>query len=149
MVPPDPGQHHVRGVLPLGRGQWRVLLRGKAGPLAGERPQHLDPLGVVLVGGGTGLANTTFRRNFPDITADLARQAAAHRHAPPPSRYDQLQETTVRLRQDNRQLREQLEQAAAVIQRITLESQRLREQLEAAGKVTAIASRTTRLQRRR
>jgi hypothetical protein len=91
-----------------------------------------------------GLANTTFRRNFPDIAADLARPAAAHRQAPPPSRYDQLQQAGARLRQDNRQLREQVEVAAAVIQRIRLENHRLREQLEAAGKVTAIASRTIR-----
>lgn len=92
-----------------------------------------------------GLANTTFRRNFPDIAAEIARQAAAHRQAPPPpSRYDQLQQADTRLRQDNRQLREQLELAAAVIQRITLENHRLREQLEAAAKVTAIGPGTIR-----
>jgi hypothetical protein len=98
---------------------------------------------VLALARRLGLANTTFRRNFPDIAAELARQAADRRQAPlPPSRYDQLQETSARLRQDNRQLREQLELAAAVIQRITLENQRLREQLEAANKVTAITSKT-------
>jgi hypothetical protein len=100
---------------------------------------------VLTLARRMGLANTTFRRNFPDIAADLARRAAAHRQAPPSaSRYDQLQETSARLRQDNRQLREQLQLAAAVIQRIALENQRFREQLEAAGKVTAIASRAIR-----
>ena len=92
-----------------------------------------------------GLANTTFRRNFPDIAAELAGQAAARQQTPPPpSRYDQLQQTSARLRQENRQLREQLELAAAVIQRITLENQRLRQELEAAGKVTPISSRAKR-----
>jgi integrase len=60
------------------------------------------------------------------------------RHTPPPpSRYDQAQQANARLRQDNRQLRDQLE-LAAVIQRITLENQRLRQQAEAAAKVTRI-----------
>jgi hypothetical protein len=40
--------------------------------------------------------------------------------------------------------RDQIELAAAVIQRITLENRRLREQLEDTAKVTAIAPRTTR-----
>jgi hypothetical protein len=48
------------------------------------------------------------------------------------------------LRHDNRQLRKQLDLAAAVIQRITLENQRLREQLEAAAKVTTITHATMR-----
>jgi hypothetical protein len=69
-----------------------------------------------------GLANTTFRRNFPDIAAELARQAAERRQTPPPSRYDQLQQTAAQLRQENRELRGQLELAYAVIQRITLEN---------------------------
>lgn len=100
---------------------------------------------VLTLARQLGLANTTFRRNFPDIAAEFARQAAAQQQAPPPpSRYDQLQETSTRLRQENRQLREQVELAAAVIQRIALENQRLREQLEAAANVTAIASKTVR-----
>jgi hypothetical protein len=86
------------------------------------------------------LANTTFRRNFPDIAAGLARQAAERRQTPPPpSRYDQLQQTTAQLRQENRELRGQLELAAAVIQRITLENQRLRQQAEAAANVTRLS----------
>jgi hypothetical protein len=88
------------------------------GPMAARSPRPLEGYARQL-----GLANTTFRRNFPDIAADLARQAAERRQTPPPtSRYDQLQETSARLRQENRQLRGQLELAAAVIQRITLEN---------------------------
>jgi hypothetical protein len=87
-----------------------------------------------------GLANTTFRRNFPDIAAELGRQAAGRRQTPPPpSRYDQLQQTTAQLRQENRELRGQLELAAAVIQRITLENQQLRQQAEAAANVTGLS----------
>ncbi len=87
-----------------------------------------------------GLANTTFRRNFPDIAAELARQTDERQQtSPPPSRYDQLQQTTAQLRQDNRELRGQLELAAAVIQRITLENQRLRQQAEAAANVTRLS----------
>jgi argininosuccinate lyase len=97
---------------------------------------------------GIRVANTTFRRNFPEIAADLASQAASRQQAPPPpSRHDQLQELSARLRQDNRQLRDQLELAAAVIQRITLENQRLREQLEAASNITTLASKTMRPRR--
>ena len=91
------------------------------------------------------LANTTFRRHFPDVTTELASQAAARQQAPqPPSRCDQLQEASARLRRENRQLHDQIELAAAVIQRVTLENHHLREQLEDAAKVTAIAPRTTR-----
>jgi len=40
-----------------------------------------------------------------------------------------------RLRQENRELRGQLELAAAVIQRITLENRQLRQEAEATGAV--------------
>lgn len=86
-----------------------------------------------------GLANTTFRRNFPDIAADLASQAAERRQAPPePGHRDQLEEENARLRQENRQLREQIEAAAAVIQRITLVNHQLRQEVEAAAKVARL-----------
>jgi hypothetical protein len=45
-----------------------------------------------------------------------------------------------RLRGENRQLRDQLDVAAAVIQRITMENDRLRQELQAATKVTGIGS---------
>jgi DNA anti-recombination protein RmuC len=86
-----------------------------------------------------GLANTTFRRKFPDIAADLAHQAAERRQAPPePGRREQLEEASARLRQENRQLREQIEAATAVIQRITLENHQLRQEVEAPAKVTRL-----------
>jgi hypothetical protein len=103
-------------------------------------------LAVLALARRLGLANTTFRRNFPDIASELAHQAAAGRQqaTPAPGGYQQLQESGARLRQENRRLREELELAAAVIQRITVENQRLREQLETAAKVTTIASKTAR-----
>jgi hypothetical protein len=72
-------------------------------------------------------------------TRGLAHQAAGRRQTPPPSRYDQLQQTNARLRQDNRELRGQLEFAAAVLQRVTLQNQRLRQQAEAAANVTRLS----------
>jgi hypothetical protein len=96
---------------------------------------------VLTLARSLGLANTTFRRNFPDIAAELNAEAAQRRHIPPPpSGYQQLQETSTRLRGENRQLRGQLEVAAGVIQRITMENDRLRQELEAAAKVTGIGS---------
>lgn len=91
-----------------------------------------------------GLANTTFRRNFADIILDLSQQAAAPDAPSRASRYQQLQQASAELRSSNRQLREHLDLATAVIQRLTLENQRLREQLETAANVTTITPRTRR-----
>jgi hypothetical protein len=94
---------------------------------------------VLTLAGSVGMANTTFRRNFPDIVAEISAQTARRpQPAPPPSRYAELQESVARLRADNRELRGQLGAATAVIQRIALENHRLRQELEAAAAVTRI-----------
>lgn len=49
-----------------------------------------------------------------------------------------LSEANVRLRAENRQLREQQELASAQIQRLSIECQQLREQLERISDVTRI-----------
>jgi hypothetical protein len=74
---------------------------------------------VLALARRLGLANTTFRRNFPDIAAEArppgrstGRPAEDQPLRPAPG-------ASARLRQDNRQLREQLQLATAVIQRIT------------------------------
>lgn len=61
------------------------------------------------------MANTTFRRNYPAVVAELIRPAAA-RHLPETavSRYQELQQAAAQLSSDNRQLRHDLDTAAAV-----------------------------------
>ena len=85
------------------------------------------------------MANTTFRRNYPAVVAELTRPAAA-RHLPETavSRYQELLQATTQLRSDNRQMRHDLDTAAAVIQRLTLENHQLRQQLEHTANVTRI-----------
>jgi hypothetical protein len=99
------------------------------------------PPTVLSLATHLGLANTTFRRNFPDITADLTHQRT------PPSTHPKADDTTPfqRLHQENAQLRtanhhltEHLELTITNIQRLTLESHYLRQQLEAATNITRL-----------
>ena len=92
---------------------------------------------VLALARRVGLANTTFRRRFPDITA---RIVAEESQAPTPSP-DSTAATTdseAKLRERNRDLQENLALAIAAIQRLTRENQGLRQQLEAARVVTPI-----------
>lgn len=85
------------------------------------------------------MANTTFRRNYPTVVAELTRPAAARQHPETAvSRYQELLQATTQLRSDNRQMRHDLDTAAAVIQRLTLENHQLRQQLEHTANVTRI-----------
>jgi hypothetical protein len=93
-----------------------------------------------------GLANTTFRRNFPHIAADLRH----HRTASPASadattRFDQLKLDNDKLRRGNHELREHLDLAAAALPRLTIENHQLHHQLEALTKVARIDSTHRRL----
>lgn len=92
---------------------------------------------VLALARRVGLANTTFRRRFPDITA---RIVAEESQAPTPSPESTAATTDseAKLRQRNRDLQENLELAIAAIQRLTLENRGLREQLEAALAITPI-----------
>lgn len=99
------------------------------------------PPTVLALASRFGLANTTFRRNFPDITAALKYQPATDPASSAEAaigRFDQLKVVNDKLRRDNHELREHLDLATANIQRLTLENHRLRQQLEAAGKITRI-----------
>jgi ribosomal protein S12 methylthiotransferase accessory factor YcaO len=98
------------------------------------------PPTVVAVADRFGLANTTFRRSFPDIAAALKQQRATSPASTETaiSRFDQLKLDNDKLRRNNHELREHLELAVANIQRLTLENHRLRRQLEASTKVTRI-----------
>lgn len=104
----------------------------------GQRPS------VLSVARQLGLSNTTFRRHFPDIAAEIgnARRAAGEHttDSSQPTPHDRLVARNTKLRRDNRQLREHLELAVANIQRLTVENHRFRRELEAATKITPLKS---------
>lgn len=109
-----------------------LLQKGPAS--TGRRPN------VFTVARSLGLANTTFRRNFPAIVEELSAPqtiAAIMSEANEPLA-GSLREVNVRLRAENRQLREQQELACAQIQRLTIDSQQLREQFERATSVARL-----------
>lgn len=83
-----------------------------------------------------GLANTTFRRHFPEIAGRLTTA----RTPGTPDRSDTgtadgLRQDVLRLRHDNRNLRDHLELAIANIQRLTIENDQLRRQAEAVSQI--------------
>ena len=111
-----------------------------------ERAQSTrTKVSVLAVARRLGMANTTFRRRFPDlveqITADVSPRASVSGSA--------SIDTESKLRQRNRDLSQNLELAVGVIQRLTLENQRLREELEAAQAVTQLRPRRSTVGRER
>jgi hypothetical protein len=107
-----------------------VLRTGESS--TGRRPN------VVTLARSLGMANTTFRRNFPTIVEELAKPPIAATTTTDAGELfaGKLGDVNVRLRAENRQLREQQGLACAQIQRLSIECQQLREQLE---KTTDIA----------
>jgi hypothetical protein len=100
-----------------------------------------ERVSVLALAKRVGLANTTFRRRFPDITESIT---AEDFHAPAPATDTTAvtADSEAKLRQRNRDLQENLELAIAAIQRLTLENRSLREHLaEAARTVTPIRPR--------
>ena len=94
------------------------------------------PPTVLALARHLGLANTTFRRNFPHIATELHQQSQNPSPEEPTgiSRFDQLKRQNDQLRRDNHELTEHLELALANIQRLTLENHQLRQHLEATTK---------------
>jgi hypothetical protein len=88
-----------------------------------------------------GLANTTFRRNFPDVVALLAQKAPTTvgptARTRPGGARDLVHANAV-LRTQNRDLRHQLDLACAQIQRLALENDQLRKEAHAAARVTTL-----------
>ena len=87
-----------------------------------------------------GLANTTFRRQFPDIAADLRRIRSTEpgrEGAQDSSPYQELKQHNAKLR-DIEELTVHLELAVANIQRLSLENHRLRRERDEATHVTPI-----------
>jgi hypothetical protein len=82
---------------------------------------------VLALAKRVGLANTTLRRRFPDITEQIM---AGQYDAPQPSADCPAtsRDTEAKLRQRNRDLEENLELAISAIQRLTLENRSLRKQ---------------------
>lgn len=83
-----------------------------------------------------GLANTTFRRNFPHVCAELAHTPRAAADIGGLDAYTQLQEDNARLRRRNRELTEHVELAVATIQRLAIDNSRLHTALAEAQQVT-------------
>jgi AraC-like DNA-binding protein len=103
------------------------------------------PLTVLALARHLGLANTTFRRHFPDITTELTQQrspAPADSDPVAASRFEKIQRENTELRRARRELAEHLELAIANIQRLTLDNHHLRQQLHAATKITHINARS-------
>jgi AraC-like DNA-binding protein len=103
------------------------------------------PPTVLALARHLGLANTTFRRHFPDITTELTQQrspAPADSDPVAASRFEKIQRENTELRRARRELAEHLELAIANIQRLTLDNHHLRQQLHAATKITQISARS-------
>jgi AraC-like DNA-binding protein len=103
------------------------------------------PPTVLALARHLGLANTTFRRHFPDITTELTQQrspAPADSDPVAASRFEKIQRENTELRRARRELAEHLELAIANIQRLTLDNHHLRQQLHAATKITHINARS-------
>lgn len=98
------------------------------------------PPTVVALARHLGLANTTFRRNFPDITTELnpPRSQTSPEGPTGVSQFEQLKRDNDKLRQNNHELTEHLELAVANIQRLALDNHRLRQALERTSKITRI-----------
>ncbi|MGF0319209.1 hypothetical protein [Nocardia fluminea] len=95
---------------------------------------------ILALASRVGLSNTTFRRHFPDLCAELranrrpAGDLAAGTEAT--EAYDRLHDDNQKLAARNRDLAADLDLAIAHIQRLTLENDQLRRQLHAARTVT-------------
>lgn len=95
------------------------------------------PPSVVSLAKNLGLTNATFWRHFPSIAQETADARRTARHTNDLAKETKngrrnTQDELVRLRDDNAQLRRQLGSAAAQIQLLALENRQLREQLEQA-----------------
>ncbi|MEV5200507.1 hypothetical protein [Streptomyces sp. NPDC053720] len=87
-----------------------------------------------------GLANTTFRRNFPDVYVELSI-APPTGSAVGADAYSRLKTDNARLQRDKRDLAEQLVVAIAAIQRLSVDNETLRDALHTARAVTTLPRR--------
>jgi AcrR family transcriptional regulator len=87
---------------------------------------------VTALAKSLGVAPSTFWRHFPDQAGRIADRARGQQRSLRPDR-------AARLATENRDLRAQLELAAATIMRLTVENQRLSDELHRAQQVTPIS----------
>lgn len=105
-------------------------------------PRQRHRPSVLALAAKFDLSNTTFRRHFPDLAKEVS--AARSRPSPRPtaemgpSPYEVLAARNAKLRRANRSLTENLQFAAAQIQRLAVDNARLRESLEASGNIIRI-----------
>lgn len=101
------------------------------------------PPSVLAVAQKLGIPNTTFRRAFPEIAAELQLTRTSRPSQDPAdiNRFDQLKLDNAKLRADNNELSAHLHLAAANIQRLTLENHHLTQQLKAEAQITHLPAR--------
>lgn len=87
-----------------------------------------------------GIANTTFRRQFPHLPVHLSRARRSEGSDPgrSSSPFDHLKNENTQLRRQIEDLNTHLELAVANIQRLTLDNHRLRQERDEAFRVTSI-----------
>ncbi|MET7543613.1 hypothetical protein [Streptomyces sp. NPDC005349] len=85
-----------------------------------------------------GIANTTFRRNFPDTCAELA-DTARNAASSGGDAYNRIKVENARLRREKRDLAHQLELALAAVPCLSTDNDRLRTALHEAQAVTPYA----------
>lgn len=94
---------------------------------------------VLTLARHLGLANTTFRRRCPEIVARLRTPTLTL--AAPDTGPRQVDSDVNRLRQRNRKLADDLTLAVSSIQRLSIDNRSLRQQLEEAAAVTRLLPR--------
>ena len=101
------------------------------------------PPSALAVAQKLGIPNTTFRRAFPEIAAELQLTRTSRPSQDPAdiNRFDQLKLDNAKLRADNRELSAHLDLAAANIQRLTLANHHLAQQLKAEAQITHLPAR--------
>lgn len=100
-----------------------------------------NQVSVLALARRLSLANTTFRRNFPDVVAQLARQipaAADPSGRTRPDRARDLAHANAVLRTHNHDLRRELDLACAEIQRLALETGQPQDLAHTAERVTTL-----------
>jgi hypothetical protein len=93
---------------------------------------------VLALAGRLGLANSTFRRNFPDVVAALAATPRPAATTAAADAFAALQADNARLRRAHRDMAEHLDLAVAAIQRLSIDNDRLRAALDVAQHVTRL-----------
>jgi hypothetical protein len=100
------------------------------------------PPSVLALATHLDVANTTFRRNFPDIVDRFAAPLPAHRrNRRAENAHSRIKADNDRLRAANRDLTQQLDLAINAIQRLSIDNDRLRTALHAAQTITTLPRR--------